>query len=311
MFIKIILILMLVLPLYGNCEVIYNYEKSGGDNPFQVIEEKKLYRYEILHQDPAFMVKQLKKLFPAGKFILYENNSLIGIYATKSEYMVVKNFIDEFDCEVGQVRIEVDVIELTRDELDEFGISWTTEHGIDKQNRLHVLSDSGMLARVKAARQNGRAKIKANPSLVVKNNCSAVVKVGDKVPYATRVSDSGGITYSVSFLDAGLCLEINPRIVSGNYVHTIVDSKVSSIKGWKSTSAGEYPIISTKEAKTEVTVLSDQMFIIAGLKNGNQNNYTYEVPLLASIPFIGGLFRFSMSDQSETEIVFCIRPVII
>ncbi|HAR62966.1 MAG: hypothetical protein DKM50_03945 [Candidatus Margulisiibacteriota bacterium] len=304
-----ILLIMLIIATEANCELVFSYSNTTAEK-FSEIEENRLFIYQLKHQDAIIFSEQLKKIFPEEKIIQYTSNSSIGIYTTTKKYKMIQAFIEKLDCPIDQIKIEVEIIELTNNDINELGIKWNTEKDVEMTNKNLIIADeSQFLAKIKMATQYGKARIKANPTLVVKDNCTALVKIGDKVPVAVPDKDKGN--YTISYMDAGIKLKINPKIVSENYIVTSIQPEVSSIKGWKTTAAGEYPVISTKEAQTEVKVKSGQIFMIAGLKSNDEKKYNFEVPFLSSLPVIGNLFKFSLKETEDTEIIFCIKPTII
>jgi type II secretory pathway component GspD/PulD (secretin) len=296
-------------PVTVEAELLYSYENDS--NPYRPVIRERLYHYNVKHQSVNFVYKKVRKIFPELKIVKYENNSMLGIYIEENGYAEIFDFLNKLDCEIKQVRIEVELIEIATNKLNEIGIKLDLEQKYKVAGAYSVLADSEIYAKMKLAKQSGIARIKANPSLVVKDGTKAIIKVGDKVPVAVDVGNKTNVKYRVDFINAGIKLEIMPRVISENFVNVIINPEISSIKGWKATAYGEYPIISTKEASTEVRVKSDQTFIIAGLKSDSVNNFVYEIPYLSDIPFIGNLFRFSVNENIETEVLICVKPSIL
>lgn len=289
-------------------EMIYSYAGNMAAR-FAEPEEKKLFVYNLKYQEPPYFADCLKQIDPEVTVISYKNSNSVGIYTTLKKYKQIQPQLELLDHQIAQIRIEVEVVEMNKNRLHELGIKWDTERTPQTAGNLAVLEDTRVFSLIKAATQQGTAKIKANPSLVVKDSSTAIVRIGDKVPVAVPDKEKG--TYSVSYIDAGIKLQINPKVVSDNLVSTVIQPEISSIKTWKVTSAGEYPVISTKEAQTAVVVKSNQVFMIAGLTGIDEKTYVYEVPFLSAIPIVGGFFRFNKVEEEETEIIFCIKPTII
>ena len=89
---------------------------------------------------------------------------------------------------------------------------------------------------------DGDAKLLANPRIRVKNRDKAKVHIGEKVPVITTTSTANvGVSSSVSYLDVGLKLDVEPNIYLRDEVAIKVSSRCATSSS-SSTSRARSPI---------------------------------------------------------------------
>lgn len=306
-----IIVLVCMFLLINNIafsELVLGYQKPSQRLVSKPID-KMFFVYEVKYREKQFIRDSLLKVFPEMNIVCYEGSEALGIYSTLKEFEQARKVLQNLDHFRRQVMVEVEVIEISSNSLKELGVRWDDNLSYKKSGL--VLGDKNIYAKVKLACSSGKATLKAKPSLVVLDSDKASFYVGENVPYATPVNSNGETRYNVEFIESGMNLEISPSIVSGNIVRTEVSSEMSFIKGWKATSAGEYPMISKKKAVTMVDVKSSQTFVIAGLNDSNVNKYLFKIPFLGDLPFLDNFFSYKVSDRSSNELLFLIKPTIV
>jgi general secretion pathway protein D len=75
--------------------------------------------------------------------------------------------------------------------------------------------------------------------------------------------------------------------------------------------AFDAPVISTREAVTRVLVKDGQTIVLGGLRDQQRDARSGGVPVLSSIPLIGGLFGSSSRRTNETELYLFLTPRIL
>jgi len=77
------------------------------------------------------------------------------------------------------------------------------------------------------------------------------------------------------------------------------------------TGAALTPTINTNSISTSLIVRDGQTVAIAGIISDTFNEGSSRVPVLGSIPIIGGLFGTTTRDKRRNELVFFITPHVI
>ncbi len=86
-------------------------------------------------------------------------------------------------------------------------------------------------------------------------------------------------------------------------------AEVSSISG--TLAVNGYPIIDTREIRTDVQLKDGESLVLAGLLQEETIKTMSKIPLLGDIPILGALFRSTQDDLTSKELVFFITPRIV
>lgn len=169
---------------------------------------------------------------------------------------------------------------------------------------------SGISAVMQALASKGHAKVLAEPNLLVKSGQKGNFLAGSRIPYPVVTSTGGTATSSIIFMDVGIKLNFAPEVLENGLIGLKIDpAEVSSLTG--QTVAGGYPIIDTREVRTNVELKDGESLVLAGLLQEEAIKAMSKIPLLGDIPILGALFRSTSSDLREKELVFFITPKLV
>ena len=222
----------------------------------------------------------------------------------------VLKVIKEIDKPTPQVRVDVNVLEVTRGKTKDLGIDWSTG-AISSGIKISAPSDWSSLrvsmisaevsipAVLKALETQQDAKILAQPSMTTLSEKQTRIMIGDKVPLVTTKPDG---TREVSFIDAGIILEVTPKVNPDKTITAVIRPQVSTLSGF----VQGVPQISTREAQTTVTLQDGQTLAIGGLIRTEDIESVNKVPILGDIPIIGELFKSKSIKQTDKELVILI-----
>ncbi len=159
---------------------------------------------------------------------------------------------------------------------------------------------------------DGRTNLLANPRIRVKNREKAKIHIGDRVPVITTTSAAVGgfVSQSVSYLDVGLKLEVEPLIYLEDEVGIKVGLEVSSITNTIQPSGGGTLVyqIGTRNTTTVLRLRDGETQILAGLISDEDRRTASRVPGIGEFPVLGRLFSSTSDSISKTEIVLLITP---
>lgn len=220
-----------------------------------------------------------------------------------------------------EVMLEIEVMEVTRGKLQQLGINYPTSltvlnspltlqalRSINSSN-IGVSPNPG----VQFQTTNTDLNLLSNPRIRVKNNEKAKVLVGNKVPViTTNTTANVGTSESVSYVDVGLKLEVEPRIMLDDFVSIKVNLEVSSL-GEAVTLSNNSKVynIGTRNASTMLRLKHGETQILAGLIQDSERRNATKLPGLGELPLVGRLFSNNSNDKSKTEIVLAITPKVI
>jgi general secretion pathway protein D len=159
----------------------------------------------------------------------------------------------------------------------------------------------------------GDVNLISNPRIRVRNNEKAKVMVGDKVPIITTTSTANvGISESITYLDVGLKLDVQPRITLDDFVNIKIELEVSSLgdKTVTKNGASVYSI-GTRNERTQLRLKDGETQVLAGLILDGERKSGSKLPGLGDIPVLGRLFANQEDRKNKTEIVLAITPRIL
>jgi MSHA type pilus biogenesis protein MshL len=169
---------------------------------------------------------------------------------------------------------------------------------------------------MQAIAEQGDVKILSSPTISTLNNQKAVIRVGNQdVFFITgAVATQNTVTQIIQpmTIDIGIILDVTPQIAEDGTIIMNIHPSITDKTGEKTTPDGKstFPLLSVRETDTTVRVRDGQTIIIAGLmQERTQENYT-GVPVLHSIPLLGGLFRYKTGTKTNSELVIMITPTL-
>ncbi|OGP76547.1 MAG: hypothetical protein A2V86_05110 [Deltaproteobacteria bacterium RBG_16_49_23] len=167
-----------------------------------------------------------------------------------------------------------------------------------------------------AIAEQGDIKVLSSPTISTLNNQKAIIRVGNQdVFFITgAVATQTTVTQIIQpmTIDVGIILDVTPQIAEDGTIIMNIHPSITEKTGEKITPDGKttFPLLSVRETDTTVRVKDGQTIIIAGLMQ-EKNEETYiGVPVLHSIPLLGGLFRYRTEKKRIAELVIMITPTL-
>jgi len=265
------------------------------------------------------------------------NNDLL-IYANQESYGIIKRALDQIDRPQLQVAIDATIAEVTLNDNLQYGVQFFI-----KSTNLGAPQDSGSIVNTAASVALSRVlpgfnflmgteaqpqfilnalhavtdvKILSNPSLVVIDNQTATLQVGDSIPVTTQSAQSviapgAPIVNNIDYRNTGIILKVAPRINANGNVLLHIGQEISAVAD-NANANTLTPTVSERRVESSIAVASGQTVLLAGLISENQNRTRNGIPGLDKLPGIGPLFSTGTSGTLQrTELIIFIRPQII
>lgn len=257
------------------------------------------------------------------------NNSLV-VLASTDQFQLIERVVDQLDVTPNQVLLEATIAEVTlRDDLA-YGLTWFLRSG--EFDVAFSDSPSGAVAQafpgfsVLFSGEDARAalsavasvtdvKVLSSPSLMVLDNRTASLQVGDQVPIVTQsavsvLNPDAPIVNSVTLRDTGVILNVTPRVNDGGLVMLDIEQEVSDVVATQ-TSGIDSPTIQQRRISTSVAVNNGDSIALGGMIRDRVTDVDTKVPLLGDIPLLGRVFRSSEDRTERTELLVLITPRVI
>ena len=259
------------------------------------------------------------------------NNAVI-VFGTPKEYAVVEEALRQLDVLPYQVLIEAAITEVSLTDELRYGVQWNFQTGnsnfaLTEGNSAnptrafpgfsYFFSNNDISATLNALEQRTNIKVVSAPKLLVLNNQTAALQVGDQVPVSTGSAVSvenpdAPIVNSVEYRDTGVILKVTPRVNAGGLVLLDIAQEVSSVNARPPSSAIASPTISTRRVSTSIAVQDGQVIALGGLFRDSKSFGKNGLPILSRIPVLGSLlFGNSSNMQNRTELIILLKPHVI
>ena len=265
-------------------------------------------------------------------------NSLL-ITATAREYRKIKKALQQLDIPPLQVMIEATIIEVELKGDLRFGLQWFFSGssgdytgnasldgtidggsgsglgGIFPGFNFSIINGAGEVRAVfSALAEDSLINVLSSPSVMVLDNGTARIQVGDQVPIATQqqqsTAENANVVNTIQYRDTGIVLEVTPRVTPGGQVTMVVSQEVSDVSATQ-TSTLDSPTISTRQISSTVAVQDGQAVILGGLIRERTGNSNGGIPGLKNLPGIGWLFGEQVDSNQRRELVVILAPRII
>ncbi|MEO0031003.1 MAG: type secretion system protein GspD, partial [Pseudomonadota bacterium] len=177
-----------------------------------------------------------------------EVNNAVVVYGSPHDYAIVEDALRKLDLPPVQVMIEAAITEVGLNDDMRYGVQWNFQTGNSNfalsegsdANPVRVLpgfsyfysNNNDISATLNALEQRTNVKVVSAPKLMVLNNQTAALQVGDQVPVQTQssqstISPNSPVINAIEYRDTGVILKITPRVNASGSVLLDVAQEVS------------------------------------------------------------------------------------
>jgi general secretion pathway protein D len=178
-----------------------------------------------------------------------------------------------------------------------------------------VTRSSDYLVQLRALISNRKAKVLANPTVVATHDTESLISIVDEVirRVTVQVSGNGFATQTVEVGEAGIVLDILPKIGEDGTVNMRLRPSVTSVLTQTTDALGNIiTLLSKRDLLTQnVRLVDGQTLVVGGLIQQSDNNRQDKLPGLGDLPVVGAMFRASARNGKRSEIVMLITPHIL
>lgn len=268
-----------------------------------------------------------------GRVTADESNNAIIVLGTSREYAIIEEALRKLDIPPQQVLIEAAITEVGLTDDLQYGVQWNFTSGNNSVGYSegstsaptqtfpgfsYFYSGSSIAATLNALQQKTNVKVVSAPKLLVLNNQTAALQVGDQVPISTGsatnlVGGTNSVVSTIEYKDTGVILKITPRVNSSGLVQLDVSQEVSQVSTARASSATQQqsPTISTRRVATTVAVRDGEVIALGGLFSDTKTLTRNGIPILSQIPVVGGLFGTRGTNDRRTELLVLLKPHVI
>lgn len=311
--------------LNENSILIYPMSKKND------YEEMIVRTFYLSSVDPNQAMNLIKTVVKTKDVFVDDKLNILVMRDTADAVRMAERLIAGYDLGDPEVLLEVEVLEVSKSKLLELGIKYPNQLSVGVKGSLGeggqltldevknftssmgivTINDPAFVLNLQAT--DGASNLLANPRIRVKNHKKAKIHIGDRVPVITTTSTSTGFSSeSVTYLDVGLKLDVEPSIAVVDEVSIDIGLEVSNIiKEMTSKNGALTYRIGTRNANTTLRLKNGETQMLAGLISDEERTTADRVPGISSLPIIGRLFSSNKDTHDKSEIVLLITPRIV
>ena len=270
------------------------------------------------------------------EIIADDTRNALVILATARAYRMIAAAIRKLDVVPLQVLIEASIVEVTLSGDLDYGIEWFFSNRIGRSRGGRGSLDLGSrgvsalapgfsytivnsAANVKVAlnalESESDVNVLSAPSLMVLDNQTATINVGDEIPVPSRQSTSNTTPNAptvneIQFRNTGITLEVTPRVNNSGLVTMEIRQEVSNAIRTTSSTINA-PTIQKRQIKSTVAINSGQTIVLGGLIRNSETENESGIPILQQTPVLGKLFGNTTIKSRRTELIVLLTPRVV
>ncbi|ESQ13840.1 MAG TPA: type II secretion system protein GspD [Chromatiaceae bacterium] len=262
------------------------------------------------------------------------NNSLL-VKSSPRDYKKILDALKQLDIVPLQVLVEATIVEIRLTGSLRYGVQWnffgaaegdyrnqwelssSEEGGTPKTfpgfNWSVILRPNTIRATLAALAEDDLVNVLSSPSVMVMDNQTAKIQVGEEVPIATSQQQGTAVTdrivNQIEYKNTGVILSVKPRVTPGGLVQMEIEQEVSTVAEQSGTLNS--PTFRTRNITSNVAVRSNQAVVLGGLIQDAREDGKSGVPGLYRAPILGPLFGQTTKRADRTELVVVLTPRVI
>jgi general secretion pathway protein D len=279
------------------------------------------------------LTQMVKTMYKVPSIQVDKNLNSVTIRDTPQVVALAEKLLRAWDKPKGEVLIDVEIMEVSRQKEKNFGIDLSTG-ALGAQFNPGTIDENGFfpiqgvnfgdlanyqvtvptaLASILAA--DSDTKIIAQPKIRGVGGEKIEYVVGQKVPIVNtsfQAIAAGGINtqpvVNYNLQDIGITIKMTPRIHLEGEVSLEIELTVSSIAG---EGVAGIPIIANREVKNTVRLKDGETNLLAGLLRDEERRSVGGVTGLKDIPLLGSLFSATKRQIDQSDVIMTITPHIL
>jgi general secretion pathway protein D len=327
------------------------FAKQVNDNSLIVIPDTpaKHQQYDDLHvrtfylsnADAKVAVNLLRTILNSRQIFVYEKLNAIVIRDTPEKVALAERLMHLNDRGVGEVEIDLEILEVDRTKLRNLGIFFTDQYqaamfvapagvppaaGFITAAMLANASLSGdllftnpviFLNLVKTDRE---AKLLANPTLRVLDRQKGSITIAEQRPFevsqitsapavvpqpGTPPAGTGAVTTTqtlVEYRDVGLKLTFTPTIHLNNEVTIELNFEISQL-GEPVGGDAFTPAVQRRNLNTFISLKDGESRLLGGLIQDEARKVSKYAPFLGDLPVVGRIFRDEAEEKVRRDVI--------
>ncbi|HEV8661742.1 MAG TPA: type II and III secretion system protein [Candidatus Methylomirabilis sp.] len=280
-------------------------------------------------------VNLLRTILNTRQIFVNEKLNALVVRDTPEKVALAKKLLHANDRGIGEVEIELEIIEVKADARDNLGLLFDKAYQVKLNVPTVIVGESfqdqlggSTLALPSPAvtlnilKNLADTTTLASPTVRVLDRQKARILIGERRPFqistissstATTATPTTGGTPAgtiqetrVEFRDVGLKLTLTPTIHLNGDVTIELNFEISSVGA--AIGGDLLPSVNTRNLDSFIKVRDGETRLLGGLIQNDTTVTTDKLPLLGDIPFLGRLFSNVATTKIRTDVIISVTP---
>lgn len=301
-----------------------------------LFEEQVVKTFYLSNADLKEAVDLLRVVLGARRVAPVAATNALTINDTPEKVAAAERVLEAIDKPRGEVVVEVEILEVNRSRLRDYGIEITSglsaaqgvaggifpdptgrntlERNPYTSSNLLVSSLPGVIYRL--LRSDSTTHLLAAPQLRISEGHTAQARFGDQVPVPVTVFTpiaTGGISQqpitSFEYKNVGVNIDLTPRLHDDGDVTLSLKLDISAVAA--SSGFQGLPAFTSRQVTSVIRLRDGETNILAGLIRDSERRALAGLPGLSSVPLLGKVFSRNQVEGQETDIVMTLTPRVV
>lgn len=246
------------------------------------------------------------------KIIAYPGTNSLLVKGSIAQVDFVEKLVTALDVPKRHIELSLWIIDIDKSDLEQMGADWSGSVTIgsrvgvsfNQSSSISTLDGSRFIAAVQALEQKKRASVVSRPVVLTQENIPAIFD-NNHTFYTKLVGERTANLEEVTY---GTMISVLPRFSRGNQIELLLNIEDGNQSDSANKTVDSLPNVGRTLISTVARVPQGKSLLVGGYTRDSNSMESKKIPLLGSIPFIGGLFRYEGSNSSNTVRVFLIQP---
>ncbi|WP_369788272.1 type III secretion system outer membrane ring subunit SctC [Rouxiella sp. WC2420] len=250
------------------------------------------------------------------------NNSLL-IKGSDEQINNAKNIIAALDQPRRHIELSVWIVDLQKSALEQLGVNFKGGFNIGQRlgfslnggrsgavsggNISSTLDGGEFIAEIIALSKDKLANIISRPVILTQENIPAIFDNSHSI-YTRLLGEHNVELQKITF---GTSVSVLPRFTRNDEIEMMLnveDGNEIVSGGGNESALSPLPQVGRTNISTIARVPKGKSLLIGGYTRDEQQNEYATIPFLGSLPVVGALFRYQVTQKNETVRVFLIQP---
>ncbi len=301
----------------------------------QQYDDLVVHTFYLSDTDAKTTVNLLRTILNTRQIFVNEKLNALVVRDTPEKVALAKKLLHANDRGIGEVEIELEIIEVKADARDNLGLLFDKAYqvklnvptvivGESFQDQLagSTLSLPSPAVTLNILKNLADTKTLASPTVRVLDRQKARILIGERRPFQISTLSSTSATVAtpqqagvpagtiqetrVEFRDVGLKLTLTPTIHLNGDVTIELNFEISSVGA--AIGGDLLPSVNTRNLDTFIKVRDGETRLLGGLIQNDTTVTTDKLPFFGDIPLLGRLFSNVATTKIRTDVIISVTP---